>query len=111
MRLVGYHVELAVEGLQEPHDDARRENDRERPLEEILGLIPGEHDRRLRTRQAVIRQLHDERHRLAAEGRPFEYQRHDRRHDHAQHIQRDHGQDAPPREERGGEQTVNRELG
>ena len=107
---VGHDVQARVKALEEPNDDGRKENDRERALEEILCLLPEQQRHALESGHAVIRQLHDKRHGLAAEGRLVHDERREDADEDAEDIQAQHDERAVAREKRRGEKGVDRDL-
>ena len=68
--------------------------------EEVLRLVPHQQKRRLRRGQAIVRQLHHERDRVAAEGRFAERQRENDGDENAEQIQAGHCKRAIARKER-----------
>ena len=96
--------------LQEPNDDARQENDRKGPLQEVLGLFPQQPQHVLRAGQAVVRQFHHEGHRFAAEHRAPQYDCRDDPYQHAQHIDADDHQPLMGREKCGSQEAVDRQF-
>ena len=102
---------MEVKGLQKPDDDGGHEDYRESPLEEVFCLVPEEPSHVLGPGEPVVGQLHDKGHRFAPEGRPFHQESHQDPQRDSQHIQPNHHQSAPPREEGGCEKAVDGELG
>ena len=111
MRLVGDHVKADVERLKEPDDHGSGKDNGKGLGDEVLGLIPCQHHRRLDARQAVIGQLHDKRHRVALKCRAVEYQSRDTANRNADQIERDHGGNRRLWEKRPAQQTIDRQLG
>ena len=103
--------EAQVERLKEPDDERCEENDRERTLEEVLRLVPEQLADVFRARQTVVRQLHDERNRLAAEHRAAQEQRHQQSHEDAAEVKRGHDERTVFREKCGGEKGIDRQFG
>ena len=58
---------MRIKALQEPDNDRRKENDRKCTRQEILCLVPDQTTNTLRTRETIVRQLHNKRNRFPAE--------------------------------------------
>ena len=102
--------EMEAEGLQEPDDDRAEEDDGESSLQEVLRLFPEEPQDILRSRHPVVREFHDEGHRLAFVHRLAGDDREEDAEDDAEEVQERHDDGAFPREEGGGEEGIDRDL-
>ena len=60
-----YDVQVGVEGLQEPNNDACSKNDGECFLDKALRFIPNQSGNALCGRETIVGELHNEGHRLA----------------------------------------------
>ena len=101
-------VYARVEALKEPYDNRCDKYDCKRALEEVLCLFPQQERDALGRRDSVVRQLHNERHGVAAEGGIFEYQREQDAEHYAREIQAYHDERAVSREKRRREDRIYR---
>ena len=104
-------VEAEVEALEEPDHDRRDQNDREGALQEISGFFPEKLGDILGAREAVVRELHDERDGFALEEGLLEEEGRQDGSEDAQNIEARDDEPALLREERVHEEPVDRKLG
>ena len=104
-------MEREIVALQEPDDDRRRKDDRKGAMQEVLCFFPHVQQNALRIGDAICRQFHDKRNRIAGEERLFQKQSgEDGDHD-AQHIDRQHDQGGRIAEKGSRDHPIDRQLG
>ena len=106
-----HHVELGVEILEEPDDDAGHEDDGEGLVDEVLGLFPHMHQNAAARGHAIGGELHDEGHGLAAEDEAIQKCAGQNGDNHAQKIDGKHHERSRGGEEGADEDAVDGELG
>ena len=94
-----YCVECRAEVLQEPDDHGAQQDDGERPLQEVLGLVPEKTSDVFRPWHAVVGELHDEGDCIALEGGMVGYDGVQNADDNSDTIEDEHDEPALPREE------------
>ena len=80
-------------------------------MQEVLGLLPHEHEDGLGAGQTVVGKLHHKRNCLGLVDGLVRYERHEHADDDAREVQAEHHEAALAREERRAEVAIDRELG